>query len=856
MADTPTPGALNVGTLTAVLTADVSEFVAGLQGSQAQLDLFGASAEGAAGAAASLGAPLTEAGAALAGVERAAAGAATGLQGVGGAGAAGAEGLAGATAATAAASAELTGLATVAPTVDAQIAEITADLAALQTAQASGSATQAEYVAGLELLRARIGDLAAGSELGTAQVMRLAAAQSAITAEIGPATTAAMVNVAADEAAAKATDNWTTTLGRVVTAEGAETAATLENTAAVTANAAATEGATLAATRGERAVSRFGMGAAMMASGTRAGVFEVRSMAYALFQLVPAAGSIILTLSLVGAAWMAFADRASKASKEAKKELDELAKSLHRLAVEPPALPVVDRLAALQTMATRERDTLSTAAAEYARYEHAAQTALGGTGALIVFAFASTKPIDDYSKALDHADVVLDQLSKDEAALSDQMAFGTRDAIDKQALALAKLTMTEHQALEYEAALLVSQHKLAAGAAETWVRNQERIAAQTKVNEQTKATTSYLQEQTRALTDQIAKTTMSATEWARYQAAERGVGAEGQALLGTLRAQALALEAQQRAIAGGVAVAAGAMREVQGPLGEYVRNLELLRVALAGGKISQDAFNQAVGVGLMKLEGADRATARQLTGYEAARAGQPFAPARLDLGLGTGIGTTLSEILTPGQRGGAVTMPGAGALFNRKPLDDFKVALDALQAPLKQFKGTALDAFGAFVTATAQAFGAGQANLRGFGAALLSMTGQIVVSVGEQLIAAGAAELLIPGLFGNAAAAIAEGAALVAAGTALSASAGQGGGGGSFSGGMGAGWAGSYNPSVGRAFGAAYAGFGGAPGSQGDVYITFPSGKVFDPSNPNQVDDFRRMMDAIQGRHIIIGRRA
>lgn len=83
--------------------------------------------------------------------------------------------------------------------------------------------------------------------------------------------------------------------------------------------------------------------------------------------------------------------------------------------------------------------------------------------------------------------------------------------------------------------------------------------------------------------------------------------------------------------------------------------------------------------------------------------------------------------------------------------------------------------------------------------------------------------------------ALAAGLAMIVAGTMLSSSGGSGSGSG-FSGG------GLSSPSA----------TSGAIQSQGDLTIIFPSGSVIDPSDPRQQDAIMRMIEAAQGRNVII----
>lgn len=141
---------------------------------------------------------------------------------------------------------------------------------------------------------------------------------------------------------------------------------------------------------------------------------------------------------------------------------------------------------------------------------------------------------------------------------------------------------------------------------------------------------------------------------------------------------------------------------------------------------------------------------------------------------------------------------------------------------------------GAIFVGTARGF-------RGFTKAIAGVLGSMLQTVGQALIAFGVAGDRIKKFITNPLAAIAAGVALIALGSAL-ASAAQGAvnaGGSALAGGGGGGSAIEAPASTGT-------------GGGGDVYVSFPGGQVFNPTDPAQQDAFREFLEQLTGRRVIV----
>ncbi len=383
-------------------------------------------------------------------------------------------------------------------TAAAAAAAATASTAALEAATAGASAAQA--------------GLTGQTEKAAASTFTLSASRRA---ELAALDAQMERELAAHEAMAAATG-----------AVSAGTAAGAEMASA----AKATAGFGDASLRAERAVSRFGMGAAMMASGTRAGVFEVRSMTYALFQLVPGIGQVVLLLSLAGAAWMAYADRAAKAAKQADAAWKKQLADLH-LGAGGAALPQEDvaRALAMQAAAQSElQDALRRRAA--AQHDLTVAEAAGQQGsAQLASATARLAAADrDARDATQH-------LYDINSRLADQQEKGAAklEALTEK---IAKQGMTARQAAQYEAALMMATGEMDQAQAAAYVHETLLAQANDRAGAAARATASYLKEQTEALEGQIIKLTQGAAAWQRWEDARHGVRGHAEDRLSMLRA--------------------------------------------------------------------------------------------------------------------------------------------------------------------------------------------------------------------------------------------------------------------------------------------------------------------------------
>ena len=151
-------------------------------------------------------------------------------------------------------------------------------------------------------------------------------------------------------------------------------------------------------------------------------------------------------------------------------------------------------------------------------------------------------------------------------------------------------------------------------------------------------------------------------------------------------------------------------------------------------------------------------------------------------------------------------------------------------------------AFGALGAQLGNIFAGLSHGFQGFGKLIGAVLGATLQTVGKALIAFGVAGDAIKKFITNPFAAIAAGVALIALGGALAASA-----------------ASSVNASGsalagggGASAGAGYATSAPTGSSSGDVYVTFPTGQVFNPSDPQQQEAFREFIESLLGRKVLI----